>query len=126
MKKLEIIIRPEKLHGLREALVRAGICGLSVWEIRGFGRQRGYAEVYRTITRQADFRPKIRVETVVEDSMVETAIAAVREAVATGAVGDGKIFVLPVEEAVRIRTGERGEAAVKPLDAESPPAGRQA
>lgn len=112
MKKLEIIIRPEKLYALRDALINVGVHGMSVWEIHGFGCQRGYSETYRTVTHQADFRLKTKVETIVEDHLVEKIITIVQEAVGTGEIGDGKIFILPVETAVRIRTGERGEAAL--------------
>lgn len=112
MKKIEAIIKPFKLEAVKEALSHAGIRGMSVTEILGFGRQKGQTETYRGAEYVVDFLPKTKVEIVVEDGQVETAVAKIVEAAATGKIGDGKIFILPVEEVIRIRTGERGSEAV--------------
>lgn len=112
MKKIEIIIRPFKLDDVKQALADMGIQGMTVTEVKGFGRQRGHKEVYRGAEYQVDFVPKAKIEVVVESSKVAQVVETVRKAAATGQVGDGKIFVLPVEETVRIRTGESGEAAL--------------
>jgi nitrogen regulatory protein P-II 1 len=112
MKKLEVIVRPFKLDEVKEALTAMEIKGMTVSEVKGFGRQRGHKEVYRGAEYQVDFLPKIRIEVVVEDAMVATVIENVQQTARTGQVGDGKIFVTPVEQVVRIRTGELGEQAI--------------
>jgi len=112
MKKIEAIIRPHKIDEVREALSETGIRGMTLTEVKGVGRQKGHTEVYRGSEYQIDFLPKIKLEVVVPDNIVETVIATIVKAAKTGNVGDGKIFVLSVEEVVRIRTGERGEAAI--------------
>jgi nitrogen regulatory protein P-II 1 len=112
MKKLEAIIKPFKLDEVREALSEIGVSGLTVTEVKGFGRQKGHTELYRGAEYVVDFVPKAKVEVVVADSLVERAIEAVVKAARTGKIGDGKIFVTNVEQVVRIRTGESGEAAI--------------
>jgi nitrogen regulatory protein P-II 1 len=112
MKKIEAIVKPFKLDEVREALSEMGVTGLTVSEVKGFGRQKGHTELYRGAEYVVDFLPKMKLEVVVEDHMVERAIEAIRQAAATGRIGDGKIFVLNVEEAIRIRTGERGPEAI--------------
>jgi nitrogen regulatory protein P-II 1 len=112
MKKVEAIIKPFKLDEVREALSEMGVTGLTVTEVKGFGRQKGHTELYRGAEYVVDFVPKVKVEVVVADSLVERAIEAVVKAGRTGKIGDGKIFITNVEQAVRIRTGESGEAAV--------------
>ncbi|MFV0421226.1 P-II family nitrogen regulator [Oleidesulfovibrio sp.] len=112
MKKLEIIVRPFKLDEVKESLTDLDIKGMTVSEVKGFGRQRGHKEVYRGAEYQVDFMPKAKIEVVVEDDQVQTVIEAVTKAARTGKVGDGKIFIIPVEDVVRIRTGETGNSAV--------------
>ena len=112
MKKIEAIIKPFKLDDVKEALSQVGVEGLTVTEVKGFGRQKGHTELYRGAEYVVDFLPKIKLEIVVRDEIVERVIDAITTAANTGKIGDGKIFVLPLEEAVRIRTGERGPAAV--------------
>ena len=112
MKKIEAIIKPFKLDDVKEALSQVGVEGLTVTEVKGFGRQKGHTELYRGAEYVVDFLPKIKLEIVVRDEIVERVIATISDAANTGKIGDGKIFVLPLEEAVRIRTGERGPAAV--------------
>lgn len=112
MKKLEIIIRPGRLEDVKTALSAVGVHGMNYTEIRGCGRQMGHAEIYRGRTVQVDFLPKLKLEVVVDDSAVENVITAVTDAARTGAIGDGKIFISDVQDAVRIRTGERGGAAL--------------
>jgi nitrogen regulatory protein P-II 1 len=112
MKKIEAIIKPFKLDEVREALSEIGITGLTVTEVKGFGRQKGHTELYRGAEYVVDFLPKMRLEMVVADSLVDTAIEAIVKAARTGKIGDGKIFVSNVEQVIRIRTGETGEAAV--------------
>ncbi|MBI5519212.1 MAG: P-II family nitrogen regulator [Desulfovibrio sp.] len=112
MKKVEIITRTFKLDDIKAALSEIGIKGMTVSEVKGFGRQGGHKEVYRGAEYQVDFVVKVKIEVVVEDARVADVIAAASKAARTGQVGDGKIFVLPVEEVVRIRTGETGDAAV--------------
>jgi nitrogen regulatory protein P-II 1 len=112
MKKVEAIFKPFKLDEVREALSEVGISGLTVTEVKGFGRQRGHTELYRGAEYVVDFLPKVKVEIVVADAMVERSIDAILKAARTGKIGDGKIFVTSVEQVVRIRTGETGEAAV--------------
>ena len=112
MKKIEAIIKPFKLEEVKEALAAVGIEGMTVTEVKGFGRQKGHTEIYRGSEYTVDFLPKIKIETVISDDKYAEAVAAIIKAARTGKIGDGKIFVLPVEEAVRIRTNERAEAAV--------------
>src|SRR5437763_303995 len=112
MKKIEAIIKPFKLDDVVDALSEVGIEGLSVTEIRGFGRQKGRTEIYKGAEYVVDFLPKIKIEVVLSESLVEGAIEAIRRAAHTGKIGDGKIFVLPVEHVVRIRTGETDDDAI--------------
>lgn len=112
MKKIEAIIKPFKLDEVREALSELGVAGLTVTEVKGFGRQKGHTELYRGAEYVVDFLPKVKIEIVVSDSLVEGAIETIAKAAHTGKIGDGKIFVVPVEQVVRIRTGETGEAAI--------------
>jgi nitrogen regulatory protein P-II 1 len=112
MKKVETIIKPFKLEDIKEGLSSLGIQGMTVSEVKGFGQQKGHSEIYRGAEYTVDFVPKVKVEIVVEDDMVEKAIDAILSQARTGKIGDGKIFVLPVEEAVRIRTGEKGKDAI--------------
>ena len=112
MKKIEAIIKPFKLDEVREALSEAGVSGLTVTEVKGFGRQKGHTELYRGAEYVVDFLPKVKVEMIVGDGLIEGAIEAIVKAARTGKIGDGKIFVTAVEQVVRIRTGESGEAAI--------------
>ena len=112
MKKVEAIIKPFKLEEVREALSGIGVAGLTVTEVKGFGRQKGHTELYRGAEYVVDFLPKVKVEVVVGDSMVDQVVEAMCRAARTGKIGDGKIFVTSVEQVVRIRTGETDEAAV--------------
>jgi len=112
MKKVEAIVKPFKLDEVREALSEIGVSGLTVTEVKGFGRQKGHTELYRGAEYVVDFLPKVKVEVILADSLVERAIEAIVKAAHTGKIGDGKIFVTSVEQVVRIRTGESGEAAV--------------
>ena len=112
MKKIEAIIKPFKLDDVKEALEGVGIQGITVTEVRGFGRQKGHTEVYRGAEYVVDFLPKIKIEIVVPDEITAQAVDAIQKAAHTGKIGDGKIFILPVEEALRIRTKETGEAAL--------------
>ena len=112
MKKVEAIIKPFKLDDAKEALGQVGVLGMSVTEIRGFGRQKGHSELYRGAEYVVDFLPKIKLEVVVPDELVEKVTVALTDAARTGKIGDGKIFVLPVDDAIRIRTGERGDTAL--------------
>ena len=112
MKKIEAIIKPFKLDEVREGLAEAGITGLTVTEVKGFGRQRGHTELYRGAEYVVDFLPKTKVELIVADGDVERVIEAIIKAASTGKIGDGKIFVSNVEQVVRIRTGETGDAAI--------------
>ncbi len=112
MKKIEAIIKPFKLDEVREALSEIGVTGLTVTEVKGFGRQKGHTELYRGAEYVVDFLPKVKIEIVVADGAVELAIDSIVKAAHTGKIGDGKIFVMPVEQVVRIRTGETNEAAV--------------
>jgi nitrogen regulatory protein P-II 1 len=112
MKKIEAIIKPFKLDEVREALSDIGVTGLTVTEVKGFGRQKGHTELYRGAEYVVDFLPKVKLEVVVADSLVERAMEAIINAARTGKIGDGKIFVTAVEQVVRIRTGESGEAAI--------------
>jgi len=112
MKKIEAIIKPFKLDEVREALSEIGVTGLTVTEVKGFGRQKGHTELYRGAEYVVDFLPKVKVEIVVADSLLERAMESIINAARTGKIGDGKIFVTAVEQVVRIRTGESGEAAI--------------
>ncbi len=112
MKKIEAIIKPFKLDEVKDALHEIGVNGLTVTEVKGFGRQKGHTELYRGAEYVVDFLPKIKLEVVVTDEMSDKVVEAIIAAANTGRIGDGKIFVLPLEEAIRIRTGERGSDAV--------------
>ena len=112
MKLIMAIVKPFKLDDVREALVAAGVEGLTVSEVKGYGRQKGQTEIYRGAEYQVNVLPKVKLEAVVDDAAAAKAVEAITAAAATGKIGDGKIFVLPVEEAVRIRTGERGDDAL--------------
>jgi nitrogen regulatory protein PII len=112
MKKIEAIIKPFKLEEVKEALSDLGIEGMTVTEVKGFGRQKGHTEIYRGSEYTVDFLPKIKIEVVLADGMVEAATSAVVRAAKTGKIGDGKVFVYPIEEAIRIRTDETGENAI--------------
>lgn len=112
MKKIEAIIKPFKLDEVKEALHDIGLQGMTVIEAKGFGRQKGHTELYRGAEYVVDFLPKVKVELVVEDGQVERAVEAIQAAAQTGRIGDGKIFISPVEEAIRIRTGETGAEAI--------------
>lgn len=112
MKKIEAIIKPFKLDDVIEALTEIGIEGVSVSEVRGFGRQKGRTEIYKGAEYVVDFLPKVKLETVIADDLVDAAVEAIQKAAHTGKIGDGKIFVLPIEHAVRIRTGEKDDSAI--------------
>jgi len=112
MKKIEAIIKPFKLDDVREALSEAGVSGLTVTEVKGFGRQKGHTELYRGAEYVVDFLPKVKIELVVDDKMLDRCIEAITGAARTGKIGDGKIFVTSVEQVVRIRTGEQGAEAI--------------
>jgi nitrogen regulatory protein P-II 1 len=112
MRKIEAIIKPFKLDEVREALSEVGVSGLTVTEVKGFGRQKGHTELYRGAEYVVDFLPKVKIEVIVGDAIVEQAIEAIVKAARTGKIGDGKIFVTGVEQVIRIRTGESGEAAI--------------
>jgi nitrogen regulatory protein P-II 1 len=112
MKKILAIIKPFKLEAVKDALNELGIHGMTVSEVKGFGRQKGHTEIYRGSEYTIDFLPKIKVETILPDNQVEAAVNAIIEAAKTGKIGDGKVFISAIEEACRIRTGERGDAAI--------------
>ncbi len=112
MKKIEAIIKPFKLDDVKEAISEIGNFGMTISEVKGFGRQKGHTELYRGAEYVIDFLPKIKIEIVVDDELVDKVVEAIASAARTGKVGDGKIFIIPVEDAIRIRTGERGEAAI--------------
>ncbi len=112
MKKIEAIIKPFKLDEVREALAEAGVAGMTVIEVKGFGRQKGHTELYRGAEYVVDFLPKVKIELVVNDDQVARCIEVITEAARTGKIGDGKIFVYPVEQVIRIRTGETGANAI--------------
>jgi nitrogen regulatory protein P-II 1 len=112
MKKIEAIIKPFKLDEVKNALHEIGVTGMTVSEVRGFGRQKGHTEVYRGAEYVIDFLPKLKIEVVLDDDLAPRAVEAIQQAAKTDKIGDGKIFVTPVEEALRIRTGERGRDAV--------------
>jgi nitrogen regulatory protein P-II 1 len=112
MKKIEAIIKPFKLDEVKEALQEIGLQGITVVEAKGFGRQKGHTELYRGAEYVVDFLPKVKVEVVLGDEMIDTAVEAIQKAAKTGRIGDGKIFISSVEEAIRIRTGETGSEAI--------------
>ncbi|MDL5046166.1 P-II family nitrogen regulator [Oscillatoria amoena NRMC-F 0135] len=112
MKKIESIIKPFKLDEVKAALSELGIEGMTVSEVKGFGRQKGHTEIYRGSEYTVDFLPKVKIEVVVVDDIVEKAVEAIIKAAQTGKIGDGKVFVLPVEQAIRIRTEEKGDKAI--------------
>ena len=112
MKKIEAIIKPFKLDEVKTALHEVGVTGMTVSEVRGFGREKGHTEVYRGAEYIIDFLPKVKIEVVLDDALAQRAVEAIQQAARTDKIGDGKIFVTPIEEAVRIRTGERGPDAV--------------
>jgi nitrogen regulatory protein P-II 1 len=112
MKQVEAIIKPFKLDEVKESLNSIGVQGLTVSEVKGFGRQRGHTEVYRGAEYAVDFLPKVKLQVIVKDEMVAPVVEAISKAAKTGRIGDGKIFVLPIDEVVRIRTGERGPDAI--------------
>ena len=112
MKKIEAIIKPFKLDEVKNALHEVGITGMTVSEVKGFGRQKGHTEVYRGAEYVIDFLPKIKIEVVLDDAIAERAVQAIQDSARTAKIGDGKIFVFPVEQAIRIRTGEQGPDAV--------------
>ncbi|HWL67713.1 MAG TPA: P-II family nitrogen regulator [Geminicoccus sp.] len=112
MKKIEAVIKPFKLDEVKEALQEIGLKGMTVTEVKGFGRQKGHTELYRGAEYVVDFLPKVKIEVVVDDQLAERAVEAIQQAAKTDRIGDGKIFVYSVEEAVRIRTGERGNDAL--------------
>ena len=112
MKKIEAIVKPFKLEEVKDALGEIGITGMTVTEVKGFGRQKGHTEIYRGSEYTVDFLPKIKIEVVLEDEQLEPAVAAIIKAAKTGKIGDGKVFVSPVEQAIRIRTEEKGEKAI--------------
>ena len=112
MKKLEAIIKPFKLDEVKEALHDVGIQGITITEAKGFGRQKGHTELYRGAEYVVDFLPKVKIEVIIEDDLVEKSVDAILGAAATGRIGDGKIFISPIEDVIRIRTGERGSDAI--------------
>ena len=112
MKLIKAIIKPFKLEEMKEALAEVGIEGMTVTEVKGFGRQKGHTEIYRGSEYTVDFLPKVKIEIVVADEIVQKTAEAIVKAAKTGKIGDGKVFVLPIDEAIRIRTDERGESAV--------------
>ena len=112
MKRIEAIIKPFKLDEVKEALQNLGVQGLSVIEVKGFGRQKGHTELYRGAEYVVDFLPKVKIEVVIDEAMTERVVDAIQQAAQTGRIGDGKIFISSIDEAIRIRTGERGSDAV--------------
>jgi nitrogen regulatory protein P-II 1 len=112
MKKIEAIVKPHKLEEIKEALNEIGIKGMTVTEVKGYGRQKGHKEIYRGAEYQVDFMPKIKIEIVLEKEQVDKVVETILKSARTGKIGDGKIFVLPVEEVIRIRTGEQGTDAI--------------
>ena len=112
MKKIEAIIKPFKLDEVREALAEVGVTGLTVTEVKGFGRQKGHTELYRGAEYVVDFLPKVKLEVVLPEELVERAVEAIQKAARTGRIGDGKIFITSIEEVIRIRTGETGNDAI--------------
>jgi nitrogen regulatory protein P-II 1 len=112
MKKIEAIIKPFKLDEVKSALTKIGVQGMTVTEVKGFGRQRGHTEVYRGAEYKIDFLPKVKIELIIDEELVPQVIENLERAAKTGKIGDGKIFILPIEEVIRIRTGERGRDAI--------------
>ena len=112
MKKIEAIIKPFKLDEVKEALHEIGLQGITIIEAKGFGRQKGHTELYRGAEYVVDFLPKVKIELVIEDDMLERAVEAIMQAAHTGRIGDGKIFISSIEDAIRVRTGERGKEAI--------------
>ena len=112
MKKIEAIIKPFKLDDVKEALNEVGIQGMTITEVKGYGRQKGHTEIYRGAEYVVDFIPKIKIELIVQSDLVGKVVETIQQAAKTGKIGDGKIFVLPVEEVIRVRTGETGESAI--------------
>jgi nitrogen regulatory protein P-II 1 len=112
MKKIEAIIKPFKMEDVKEALTEVGVEGMTVSEVKGFGRQKGHTEIYRGSEYTVDFLPKVKFEIVLSEDRVQRAVDAIIQSARTGKIGDGKVFILPIEEAVRIRTEERGDAAI--------------
>lgn len=112
MKKIEAIIKPFKLDEVKEALHEIGLQGITVLEAKGFGRQKGHTELYRGAEYVVDFLPKVKIEIVVDDNLLERAVEVIQQAAKTGRIGDGKIFITPVDDAIRVRTGERGTDAI--------------
>ncbi|HWB59991.1 MAG TPA: P-II family nitrogen regulator [Chthoniobacteraceae bacterium] len=112
MKKIEAIIKPFKMEDVKEALAEIGVEGMTVTEVKGFGRQKGHTEIYRGSEYTVDFLPKVKFEIVISDDRVQKAVDAIVSSAKTGKIGDGKVFVLPVEDAIRIRTDEKGESAI--------------
>jgi len=112
MKKVEAIIKPFKLDDVKEALNQIGLQGMTISEVKGYGRQKGHKEIYRGAEYVVDFIPKVKLEIVIEDGRVEAVVEKIQQAANTGKIGDGKIFVLPVEEVIRVRTGEKGKDAI--------------
>ncbi|MBT8333394.1 MAG: P-II family nitrogen regulator [Desulfobacterales bacterium] len=112
MKKIEVIIKPFKLEDVKEALTELGVTGMTISEVKGYGRQKGHTEVYRGAEYRVEFNPKTKIELVIDSDLVEKAIESIRQAANTGKIGDGKIFVLPVDNVMRIRTGEQGKEAI--------------
>jgi len=112
MKKIEAVIKPFKLNDVKDALHELGLAGMTVTEVKGFGRQKGHTEIYRGSEYQVDFLPKIKIEMILPDALTTQAVEVIIKAAKTGKIGDGKVFVLPMEEAIRIRTEERGEKAI--------------
>lgn len=112
MKKVEAIIKPFKLEEVKDALTEIGVYGMTVSEVKGFGKQKGHTELYRGAEYVIDFLPKLKIEVVVDDEIVEKVVEVISNSARTGRIGDGKIFIIPVEDAIRIRTGERGTEAI--------------
>ena len=112
MKKIEAIVKPFKLEDIKHALTKLGVQGMTVTEVKGFGRQKGHTEVYRGAEYKIDFLPKVKIELVTTEKMVAQVVEAIEKSAKTGKIGDGKIFIFPVEEVIRIRTGERGSDAI--------------
>ena len=112
MKKIEAIIKPFKMEDVKEALTEVGVEGMTVSEVKGFGRQKGHTEIYRGSEYTVDFLPKVKFEIVITEDRVQRAVDAIVQAARTGKIGDGKVFILPIDDAIRIRTEERGEAAI--------------
>ena len=112
MKKVEAIVKPFKLEEVKESLTELGITGMTISEVKGYGRQKGHTEVYRGAEYKVEFNPKVKVELIIDSDLVDQVVTIIRESANTGKIGDGKIFVLPVEDVMRIRTGEQGKEAI--------------